>query len=128
MRPSLPVLLGLAAIVGYASGSASTGVIPTTDSGIYGVASASTCDRSIAKRQTAYFQTSNCGLDWPNRVDLSDCTHAVLTFAVFDAETFAVGMKNLDDSKVYHQFLQLPDKVHKGIVSCTSYQDMMYAN
>jgi hypothetical protein len=128
MRPSLPVLLGLAAIVGYVSGSASTGVIPTTDSGIHGVASASTCDRSIAKRQTAYFRTSNCGVDWPSRVDVSDYTHAVLMFAVFDPETFTVGMKNLDDSKVYHQFLQLPGKVHKGIVSCTSYQVTIYAN
>jgi hypothetical protein len=126
MRLSTVALLGLAVFGAYASspsiGAVTTTKGPSTTERQDGVSPTSTCVANSARRQVAYYQASDarCHVTRPSGIDPSDYTHAMLAFAVIDPETFAVGLENPDDEGVYRQFLQLPDEVHKGIVSCAS--------
>jgi hypothetical protein len=56
----------------------------------------------------------------PSRLNTTGFTHVVLTFAVFDPKTFAVGPMHPGDEETYKQFLKLSDTFYKWIVSCLS--------
>lgn len=59
----------------------------------------------------------DCDEIWPGRLNTTGFTHIVLSFAVFDPKTFAVGMQDPKDEETYRQFLRLSNSVSKGLVS-----------
>ncbi|EOA85186.1 glycoside hydrolase family 18 protein [Exserohilum turcica Et28A] len=57
----------------------------------------------------------DCDEIWPGRLNTTGFTHIVLSFAVFDPKTFAVGMQDPKDEETYRQFLRLSNSVSKGL-------------
>lgn len=123
MRLLLSALLGLLAIGAAASSATPTNIAPTLEvPGASVIEAAATCDGNTVNRRTVYYDASNlrrrdCDGIWPDQLDTNTFTDIVLAFAVFDYDTFAVSLQHPDDAEVYKQFLALPEKNHKGIVS-----------
>ncbi|KNG46052.1 glycoside hydrolase family 18 protein [Stemphylium lycopersici] len=121
MRFLLSALLGLCVIGAAASSAKSAHITPTLDISRDAIVNAAaTCDDNTVVRRTVYYDASNlrrrdCDGIWPDQLDTNTFTDIVLAFAVFDPDTFAVGLQHPDDAKAYEQLLAMPEKNHKGI-------------